>query len=234
MVYDTLLAMDENLVVRPQMLEGWKISDDKLTYTFTLRDGLKFHGGAPVTSADCIASLQRWAPKDAMGQKLFSLVKELKPVDDKSFTMVLSEPYGLVLESLGKLIGRSWKRPDAVERHSRAFRCRCGNHIFFRNTLCLKCQSPLGYLPLEARLVPLDPGPDPDTWRVPDRDALYKCCSNRELPAHCNWLQAFEVGIDPVHPSFLHRFLNDAPLDDIGENAAGKQFRTASAGDFGG
>jgi phthalate 4,5-dioxygenase oxygenase subunit len=50
----------------------------------------------------------------------------------------------------------------------------------------------------------------------------------------CNWLQAFEVGIDPAHPSFLHRFLQDAPLEDIGENAAGKQFRSASAGDFGG
>ncbi|MES2940383.1 MAG: Rieske 2Fe-2S domain-containing protein [Pseudomonadota bacterium] len=51
---------------------------------------------------------------------------------------------------------------------------------------------------------------------------------------HCNWLQAFEVGIDPAHPSFLHRFLADEPLADIGENAAGKQFRSASAGDFGG
>lgn len=51
---------------------------------------------------------------------------------------------------------------------------------------------------------------------------------------HCNWLQAFEVGIDPAHPSFLHRFLQDAPLEAIGENAAGKQFRSASAGDFGG
>jgi phenylpropionate dioxygenase-like ring-hydroxylating dioxygenase large terminal subunit len=51
---------------------------------------------------------------------------------------------------------------------------------------------------------------------------------------NCNWLQAFEVGIDPAHPSFLHRFLGDATLDDIGENAAGKQFRSASAGDFGG
>ena len=49
----------------------------------------------------------------------------------------------------------------------------------------------------------------------------------------CNWLQAFEVGLDPVHTSFLHRFLNDAPLEDIGDNAAGKQFRSASAGDFG-
>jgi phenylpropionate dioxygenase-like ring-hydroxylating dioxygenase large terminal subunit len=51
---------------------------------------------------------------------------------------------------------------------------------------------------------------------------------------HCNWLQAFEVGIDPAHPSFLHRFLTDAPLEAIGDNPAGKQFRSASAGDFGG
>jgi phenylpropionate dioxygenase-like ring-hydroxylating dioxygenase large terminal subunit len=51
---------------------------------------------------------------------------------------------------------------------------------------------------------------------------------------NCNWLQAFEVGIDPAHPSFLHRFLNDAPLAAVGENAGGKQFRSASAGEFGG
>jgi phthalate 4,5-dioxygenase oxygenase subunit len=51
---------------------------------------------------------------------------------------------------------------------------------------------------------------------------------------NCNWLQAFEVGIDPAHPSFLHRFLRDEPLDQIGQNAAGKQFRSASAGQFGG
>jgi nitrite reductase/ring-hydroxylating ferredoxin subunit len=47
---------------------------------------------------------------------------------------------------------------------------------------------------------------------------------------HCNWLQAFEVGIDPCHTSFLHRFLNDAPLDAVGDNAAGRQFRSASVG----
>ena len=47
---------------------------------------------------------------------------------------------------------------------------------------------------------------------------------------HCNWLQAFEVGIDPAHASYLHRFFNDAPL----EGSYGKQFRGASAGDIGG
>ena len=51
---------------------------------------------------------------------------------------------------------------------------------------------------------------------------------------HCNWLQAFEVGLDPAHTSFLHRFLNDAPLQAVGQNAAGKQFRSASLGDVAG
>jgi phthalate 4,5-dioxygenase oxygenase subunit len=51
---------------------------------------------------------------------------------------------------------------------------------------------------------------------------------------NANWLQAFEVGIDPAHPSFLHRFLNDEALEGVGDNAAGKQFRSASAGEFGG
>jgi hypothetical protein len=50
----------------------------------------------------------------------------------------------------------------------------------------------------------------------------------------CNWLQAFEVGIDPSHTSFLHRFLNDESLEGIGENPGGKQFRSASAGEFNG
>jgi phthalate 4,5-dioxygenase len=51
---------------------------------------------------------------------------------------------------------------------------------------------------------------------------------------NANWLQAFEVGIDPAHPSFLHRFLQDEALAGIGDNAAGKQFRSASAGDIDG
>ena len=44
----------------------------------------------------------------------------------------------------------------------------------------------------------------------------------------CNWLQAFEVGIDPAHPSFLHRYLEDESPDDAA--AYGRQFRAASAG----
>ena len=70
MLYDTLFALDENLLVKPQMVDKWETSPDGLTWTFTLRDGLEFHDGAPVTSDDVIASLKRWAQRDSMGQKL--------------------------------------------------------------------------------------------------------------------------------------------------------------------
>src|SRR2546429_7458247 len=57
MIYDTLFATDAKFQVQPQMVDKYELSSDKLTYTFTLRDGLKFHDGTPVRSADCIASI---------------------------------------------------------------------------------------------------------------------------------------------------------------------------------
>ncbi len=101
MVYDTMVATDSNFTIQPQMAE-WKISDDKLTYTFTLRDGLKWHDGAPVTAEDCVASLKRWGKNDGMGQKLMDFTASLEATDAKTITLKLKEPYGLVLESLGK------------------------------------------------------------------------------------------------------------------------------------
>ena len=64
MVYDTLFALDENLQVQPQMVGAWSVSADGLAYEFTLRDGLAFHDGAPVTGEDVVASLRRWGQKD--------------------------------------------------------------------------------------------------------------------------------------------------------------------------
>ena len=56
MIYDTLFALDEQLAVKPQMVARYDTSADKLTWTFTLRDGLEWHDGKPVTSEDCIPS----------------------------------------------------------------------------------------------------------------------------------------------------------------------------------
>ena len=56
------------------MVDKYDVSADKLTWTFTLRDGLACHDGAPVTAEDGIASIQRWGGKDAIGQKVMSFV----------------------------------------------------------------------------------------------------------------------------------------------------------------
>src|SRR5262245_20539023 len=59
MIYDTLFAQDEKGEVKPQMVDKWDISADKLTYTMTLRDGLLWHDGKPVTAEDCVASIKQ-------------------------------------------------------------------------------------------------------------------------------------------------------------------------------
>jgi peptide/nickel transport system substrate-binding protein len=103
MVYDTLFGLDENFNVQPQMVDTYTMSDDSMAYTFTLRDGLKWHDGSPVTAEDCVASLKRWGAKDGMGQKLMAATATLETVDDKTFKLQLKEPFGMVLLALAKI-----------------------------------------------------------------------------------------------------------------------------------
>jgi len=103
MIYDTLFGLDANFDPKPQMVGKWGVSDDKLTYTFELRDGLKFSDGSPVTSADCVASVRRWATRDGAGQSMMKRVKDTPTPDEKTFKIVLSEPYGLVIDALAKI-----------------------------------------------------------------------------------------------------------------------------------
>jgi peptide/nickel transport system substrate-binding protein len=102
LVWDQLVAMDAKGQVRPQMAERWDVSPDGLTYTFRLRDGLEWHDGTPVTSEDCIASIQRFVKRDPTGLRLAPFIKSLAMVDQRTFQLVLSESYGLVLETLAK------------------------------------------------------------------------------------------------------------------------------------
>jgi peptide/nickel transport system substrate-binding protein len=102
MVWDTLYGVDIGLNPHPQMCAGHTVSTDALTWTFTLRDGLVWSDGAPVTSEDCIQSIKRWGARDSMGQKMLASVTGFEAVDAKTFKMKMKEPYGLVLESLGK------------------------------------------------------------------------------------------------------------------------------------
>jgi peptide/nickel transport system substrate-binding protein len=103
MIYDTLFATDAKFQIQPQMVDKYELSADKLTYTFTLRDGLKFHDGQPVRSADCIASLMRWSKRDALGQKLAESTEAWTAVNDKTFRLKLKKPFPLTLSALGRL-----------------------------------------------------------------------------------------------------------------------------------
>ncbi|CCJ58703.1 ABC transporter substrate-binding protein [Bordetella bronchiseptica] len=102
MVYDTLFALDAQLKPQPQMVSTWSVSPDKLVYRFTLRDGLKFHDGSPVTAADCVASIKRWAQRDLTGLRMMAAAKEITAKDDKTFEIVLEQPFGAVIEGLSK------------------------------------------------------------------------------------------------------------------------------------
>jgi peptide/nickel transport system substrate-binding protein len=103
LVYDTLFALDQNFDPQPQMVDTWTVSPDGIVYTFKLRPGLKWSDGTPVTADDCVASLERWGKRDGMGQQLFADVQSLTAPDAQTIRMQLDRPYGLVLESLGKL-----------------------------------------------------------------------------------------------------------------------------------
>jgi peptide/nickel transport system substrate-binding protein len=103
MVYDTLFAPDATGTPQPQMVSGYKTSDDGKQWTFTLRDGLKFSDGTPVRAADCVASLQRWQKRDNIGVAMTAAGGQWHVVDDKTFTLTLEKPFGLVLDGLSKV-----------------------------------------------------------------------------------------------------------------------------------
>jgi peptide/nickel transport system substrate-binding protein len=103
MVFDTLFAYDHEFHPRPQMVGSWTESADHLVWEFTLRDGLRFHDGAPVRAIDCVLSLKRWAPRNgAYGQPLLAAVTAIEAIDDKRFRIAVSKPFP-VLDALATL-----------------------------------------------------------------------------------------------------------------------------------
>ncbi len=103
MVWDQLYGIDSKLQPQPQMVQGHTVEDDGKLWTFTLRDGLRFHDGEKVRGRDCVASIKRWAARDPMGQILLTRVAEMAAPDDNRFTIRLTRPFSLVLNCLAKI-----------------------------------------------------------------------------------------------------------------------------------
>jgi peptide/nickel transport system substrate-binding protein len=102
MIYDTLLAMDADGAIRPQLADGWTISPDRLTYMFRLRAKAAFSDGAPVTAADVVASLKRWMVVDSAGQYVAEFLAAIEAPDPRTVAIKLREPFPQLLYSLAK------------------------------------------------------------------------------------------------------------------------------------
>jgi peptide/nickel transport system substrate-binding protein len=101
-VYDQLFGLDSRGEAQPQMVERFDVSPDRMTYRFTLREGLAFHDGQPVRAADAVASIRRWGQRDIAGRALMGATGSLAVVDDRTFTLQLARPFGLVTEALAR------------------------------------------------------------------------------------------------------------------------------------
>jgi len=102
MIYDSLFGTDEKLRVKPQMVDKWSSTDKGMKWSFTLRDGLKWHDGQPVVAEDAVESVKRWTKRDPLGKLLAAHTAKLAVVDRKTFALELAQPFGLVLDALGK------------------------------------------------------------------------------------------------------------------------------------
>src|SRR5213596_2376433 len=99
-IYEGLYSLDATNRPIPMLAESHTVSKDGLTYTFKLRQGIKFHNGKEMTSEDVVASLARWGKQSTYGKTLFAQVAEWKPVDKYTVEMKLKEKSAIVLISL--------------------------------------------------------------------------------------------------------------------------------------
>ena len=99
MVWDTLFGVDAGQRAKPQMADGYTISDNGRTYLIKLREGLRWHDGEPVRAQDCAASLARWAARNTFGQTAAKSVDEWGAADDKT-VITLQRPFPLLIDAI--------------------------------------------------------------------------------------------------------------------------------------
>src|SRR4051812_34094808 len=101
-IYDLLFGVDSKLTAKPQMAEGYTLSEDGRTYLIKLREGLKFHNGEPVRAQDCAPSLKRWAARETIGQTVWQYVDECAAQDDRTLKITLKRPIGMFIDAIAR------------------------------------------------------------------------------------------------------------------------------------
>jgi peptide/nickel transport system substrate-binding protein len=100
LVFDTLYGIDTNWTAQPQMVEGHQVEEDGLTWTLTLRDGLRFHDKEPVLGRDVVTSIRRFATRISFASALMAATEELSAPDDRTVRFRLKRPFPHLPEAL--------------------------------------------------------------------------------------------------------------------------------------
>jgi peptide/nickel transport system substrate-binding protein len=100
LVFDTLYGLDTEWKAQPQMVETHQVSQDGLTWTLTLRDGLRFHDKEPVLARDVVASIRRFSPRVIFAKALMDATEELLAPDDRTIRFRLKRPFPHLPEAL--------------------------------------------------------------------------------------------------------------------------------------
>jgi peptide/nickel transport system substrate-binding protein len=103
LVWDTLYGVDDAFTIQPQMLEGHEANADHTDWTLTLREGLRFHDGAPVLGRDVVASIGRWAKRDVFGDALMQATGELSAPTDRTVRFRMKRGFALLPAALSKI-----------------------------------------------------------------------------------------------------------------------------------
>jgi hypothetical protein len=126
------------------------------------------------------------------------------------------------IQSLFDKIAPARRRKPAA---TRAYFCRCGRPVFFRNSVCLACNTPLGYEPHLRQVYPLvpaeEPNPDGALWQlaIDGSTAKYRRCTNLDTAAGCNWLVSeTELETNPRQMCIACRLNRTIPDLTIAEN----------------
>lgn len=104
-VFDTLVEPGDDLTMQPALAESWEVSDDQLTWTFTLRDGVTFHDGSDFTSEDVLYSYNRIIDDGLANAWRFSAITAMSAPDDRTFVIEVGSPTPNLLASLGAFKG---------------------------------------------------------------------------------------------------------------------------------
>jgi peptide/nickel transport system substrate-binding protein len=96
------------------LAESHEVSDDQLTHTITLRQGVTFHNGEEMTAADVIASIERWGQIAGVGKGLLEATDEIVEVDDYTIEFNLNTPYGIFVSALAFANGGCAIYPKSV------------------------------------------------------------------------------------------------------------------------